>query len=59
MQSVDRLITLQSAPRCWTVPQGPERVAYLLDLSGSTVQWRKGDGAQMSMAAIIKAEVRV
>ncbi|RPD75850.1 hypothetical protein L226DRAFT_570087 [Lentinus tigrinus ALCF2SS1-7] len=54
-RSAQRLITLTSVPKCWTVPRDGTSTAYLLDLRGSTLPWTR-NGNVMSMVAIIKSE---
>lgn len=60
--SVRELITVTDVPSCWDIPRDYKEVAYLLDLRGCTEeqwkQWVAADGTSLSMAAIIKNEVR-
>ena len=46
----DTLKTLTTIPACWTVPQPDEDVAYLLDLSDDTREWKDSSGELLSMA---------
>lgn len=56
---MSELRRLTEVPSCWTVPVEGRDAAYHLDLSGDDPEhWTKDDGEHMSMAAIIKHEVR-
>lgn len=56
---VKKLVTLTSILSCWTVPQLEEDIAYLLDLLDNPRDWIDSKGNLLSMAAIIKGEVRL
>lgn len=53
-----KLITLTAIPSCWSVPQPGEDIAYLLDLTADDREWNDTSGNLLSMAAIIKSQVR-
>jgi hypothetical protein len=49
---------LTSMPSCWTVPRPGAEIVYLLDLSDDAREWKDAKGEFLSMAAIIKSQVR-
>lgn len=54
---VDEVVVIKDIPTCWTVPRPEHTIAYVLDLSSDTRDWRDNEGKLLSMAAIIKSQV--
>ena len=54
----DELVVITEIPTCWTVSHPDHSVAYLLDLSSDKREWKDSKDELMSMAAIIKSQVR-
>jgi hypothetical protein len=55
---VSEIIRLTEIPSCWTVPALGSDIAYELDLTGDKREWKDKNGELMSMASIIKSQVR-
>ena len=55
---VNRVETLTEVPEHWRVPELGDSVAYIVDLSGDSNDYRDHKGRTMAMSAIIKQKVR-
>lgn len=57
-RKVDELITLMSIPHCWSVSHPEHTVTYLLNLTDDSHEWWNENGELLSMAAIIKSQMK-